>query len=54
MRQIFLSTPTRFVVVDRLVVALDVDVLLRRRLGKVVAAVVVLRRFGKTHDVSAT
>ena len=41
-RQVFLSTATRLVVVDGLVVALDVDVLLRRRFGKVVAAVVVL------------
>ena len=53
-RQVFLSTATRLVVVDGLVVALDVDVLLRRRFGEVVAAVVVLRRFRKTRDVAAT
>ena len=53
-RQVFLSTATRLVVVDRFVVALDVDVLLRRRFGEVVAAVVVLRRFRKTRDVAAT
>jgi hypothetical protein len=54
MCQVFLSTPSGLAVVDGLVVAVDVDVLLRRRFGKVVAAVVVYRRFGKTRDVAPT
>ena len=42
MSDIFLLATSSFELVDGLVVALDVDVLLRRRFGEVVAAVVVL------------